>query len=372
MDGCVRVYTLAGAVQGNPCLWVGPYAVQGSPALVDWDLNGVLDIVASSTGIGTGHIFVWRGNGTTLLHLTTGAGVFATPAIGDIDHDGLPDIVASSWDQHVYAWNHIGAILPGWPRFIYDTSWSSPALADLDGDGWLEIIVGADMDRGNAANNPPINLAPGGILWVFRSNGANFPGWPRHVSHEVLWSSPAIADLNADGSLDIVIGTGQNFGGANARFLYAIDRHGNALPGWPVAMPGATMGSPAIADLNGDGQLEVATQTSDGSVVFVTRGDVRRGQICNRSYPPCSNSVNMDGGVSVADIDGDGTLDVVTATEHNLQVLNGKTGALEYENDLPLAVGTGFDAHHRPGRERHLHRGDAHPEHEHRERRRRR
>ena len=44
---------------------------------------------------------------------TRAAGVFATPAIGDIDHDGLPDIVASSWDQHVYAWNHIGAILPG-------------------------------------------------------------------------------------------------------------------------------------------------------------------------------------------------------------------------------------------------------------------
>ena len=338
MDGCVRVYTLAGAVEGNPCLWVGPHAVQGSPALVDWDLNGVLDIVASGTG---GDIWVWRGNGDALLHVTAHSGFFATPAIGDIDHDGLPDIVASSWDQHVYAWNHIGAILPGWPRFIYDTSWSTAALADLDGDGSLEIIVGADMDFGNGANNPPINLAPGGILWVFRSNGADFPGWPRHVSNEVLWSSPAIADLNNDGSLDIVIGTGENFGGPGGRFLYAIDRNGNALPGWPVAMPGATMGSPAIADLNGDGALEVATQTSDGSVVFVTRDGVRRVQVCNRSFGQCTTQLNMDGGVSVADINGDGTLDVVTATEQDMKVLNGKTGALEYSNPLDRAWAPG-------------------------------
>ena len=320
MDGCVRVLSLGGQLEGNPCLWVGPHAVQSSPTLVDWDGNGVLDIVAAATGIGTGDIYVWRGNGNVLLHLAVGSGIFATPAIGDIDHDGRPDIVVSSWDQHVYACNHAGGIIAGWPRFIYDTSWSSAALADLDGDGWLEVVVGADMDVGNGANNPPINLAPGGILWVFRSNGADYPGWPRHISNEVLWSSPTVADLNNDGSLDIVIGTGENFGGPNGRFLYALDRNGNALPGWPVPMPGATMGSPAIGDLDNDGRLDVATQTSDGSVVFVTRDGVRRVQVCNRSYPPCNaDAANLDGGVSIADVDGDGTLDVVTATEQNLQ-----------------------------------------------------
>ncbi len=79
----------------------------------------------------------------------------------------------ASW---VTAYRHNGTQL--FSRFIYDTSWSSPALADLDGDGSLEVIVGGDMDIGNAANLPPYNLAPGGLLWVFRKDGSEPAGLP--------------------------------------------------------------------------------------------------------------------------------------------------------------------------------------------------
>ena len=179
---------------------------------------------------------------------------------------GLPDIAVATLGQYVVVYRHNGTEL--FANRIYDTSLSTPALADLDGDGRLEVIVGADMDEGNGANLPPYNLAPGGFLWAWHSDGTQVAGFPRHLSDQVIWSSPSVADLNGDGSLDIVVGTGENWPN-RGHTLFAVDRNGNNLPGWPVAMPGPTMGSPAIADLDGDGRLDVAQQSGDGSIDYI-------------------------------------------------------------------------------------------------------
>ena len=329
MDGCVRAFSLSGTPRLG-CLFVGPAAVQSSPTLVDWDGDGVRDIIVSSVGSG---VYGWRGDGTLLFNLPTIGGVLSTPAVGDIDGDGLPDIAVATWGQRVTAFRHNGTEM--FSRFIYDTSWSSPALADLDGDGKLEVIVGADMEPSNAATLPPISLAGGGIIWAFHRDGSDVGGFPRHLSNQVIWSSPSIADLNEDGSPDIIVGTGENFGGSIGRTLFALDGHGVALPGWPVALPGVTMGSPAIADLDGDGHLDVAQQSGDGSISYINRTGGVWKQWCNRSWGPCQPAP-FDGGPSVGDINGDGTQDVVALTEAHLRVFSGKTGAMEYENQLPL------------------------------------
>ncbi len=334
MDGCVRVMTLQ-AVIIRGCLSMGG-AVQSSPTLVDWNGDGVLDIIAGSVG---GGIRGWSGDGTVLFTFGTAGGVFGTPAVGDVDGDGRPDIAVATWGQYVTVYRHDGSQL--FSRFIYDTSWSSPALADLDGDGRLEVIVGGDMDIGNGANLPPYNLAPGGFLWVFHADGSNAYGFPRHLSDQVIWSSPAVVDLNGDGFLDIVVGTGENWAGKGHQ-LFALDRFGAPLPGWGsyaapgIGMPGATMGSPAIADLDGDHRLDVVEQSGDGSISYVTRDGAVWKQWCNRSYGGCQ-PLGFDGGPSVGDINGDGVQDVVTFTEANLRVFNGATGALEYDNAMPLS-----------------------------------
>ncbi len=328
MDGCVRIFSLSGAAQTG-CLGVGPAAVQSSPTLVDWNGDGVRDIIVSSVG---GGIYGLTGTGGLLFAFPTAGGVIATPAVGDIDGDGQLDIAVATWGQRITVYRHDGSQM--FSRFIYDTSWSTPALADLDGDGRLEVIVGGDMDPSNPATLLSPELAAGGILWAVRADGSDVPGFPRHLSGQVIWSSPSVADLNEDGSLDIVVGTGENFGPNVGRTLFAVDRHGNALPGWPVAMPGVTMGSPAIADLDGDGHLDVAQQAGDGSISLLNRTGGLMQRWCDRSWGPCT-AAPFDGGPSVGDINGDGVQDVVSLVEAHLRVHNARTGALEYENQLP-------------------------------------
>ena len=330
MDGCVRVMTLQAQLL-IPCIATGAGAIQGSPVLVDWNGDGVKDIIVASTG---GGLRGFRGDGSPLFWFPTYGGVFGTPAVGDIDGDGKPDIAVASWGQYVTVYRHDGSQL--FSHFIYDTSWSSPALADLYGDGKLEVIVGADMDIGNGANFPPYNLPPGGYLWVFHNDGSVAAGFPRHLSDQVIWSSPSIIDLDRDGKLDIVVGTGENWPNKGYQ-LFAVDRNGNALPGWSnVAMPGPTMGSPAIADLDGDGRLDVVEQSGDGSISYVAANGVRWKSWCNRSANQACQPVALDGQPSIGDINGDGVQDVVTVTEADLRVFSGATGALEYQNALPF------------------------------------
>jgi hypothetical protein len=319
MDGCTRVYRLTDAHGEIGCLYNGGSGVQGAPTLVDWNGDGVKDIIITTA---TGGIYAWKGDGTPLFVLPTQGGVFGSPAIGDLDGDGLPDIAIATWGSYVTAYRHNGSVL--FSHFIYDTSFSTPAIADLDGDGRPEVIVGADMDEGNGANLPPYNLPPGGYIWVFHGDGSIANGFPHHLSDQVIWSSPSIVDLDNNGFLDIVVGSGLNWPN-RGHALYAIDRNGNALPGWPVAMPEATMASPAIADLDGDGRLDVAEQSQDGSISYVAPNGARWRSWCNRDWGPCFAS-GIGGGVSIGDINNDGVQDVVAFTEGALKVFSGRDG----------------------------------------------
>jgi hypothetical protein len=215
--------------------------------------------------VDAGGVRAYLTNGALLWEKLSGAYVGATapvvsaPAIGDLDNDGRNEVVWTSFDEHVHVSDGgTGAEKSGWPYRTYDTIWSSPALHDIDGDGRLEVVVGSDQHL----EAPPIGTPDGGGLYVIRADGQNLPGFPKFFD-QVLSSSPAVGDIDGDGKPEIVVGTG-GFWPNRAHSLYAIECTGAAVPGWPVAVQGQVVTSPALADLNADGVPEVIA-TDDSS-----------------------------------------------------------------------------------------------------------
>jgi hypothetical protein len=320
-----------------------PGEVRSSAAVGDLDGDGIPDIVvgfgggpSDATDVGGVRAFkrdgtvLWTVNGANESGSSFPLGVVSTPAIGDIDGDGHNDVVWGSFDAHIYAVDGSTGLpkAGGWPLFVRDTIWSSPALYDLDGDGKLEIIIGTDTHADGTANPPgvPPTIA-GGRLHVLTYLAQEYPGFPKDVD-EVIISSPVVGDIDGDGRPEIIHGTGTYYsivgGAASSKKLYAWKCDGTAVPGWPVTITGRVTGSPALADLDGDGVLDViASQysaTQGQSVVAAFKGNgVRLWETAPLAY----SGFNLSAGQPVvADVLNDSKLEVLVSTNSEICILS--------------------------------------------------
>ncbi len=334
IDGTVEAFRLTDRTR----LWsrsLGATAIEASPVIADLGGDGKADVV-----IGTmdGRV-VWLDGPTGAvartfhqgdpLHCSPGSdcrpdGFFATPAVADVNGDAIPDIVAPSWDHTVYAWSRGGTLL--WRRYLEDTLWSSPVVTDIDRDGRPEIVLGGDIWAGN-----PLGKPEGGLVWILRRDGSTYPGYPKSVPGQTVWSSPAVGDLNRDGFPDVIVGSGTNWADPAGRKVQAFTaKTGGNLPGWPVTVEGRVMSSPALGDLDGDDGLEVAVASEGGYVYAFDSSGARLWRVCNAvSQTSCTTGYNTHGSVAIADVDADGRQEVVSALDKDLRVYDPRTGGLE-------------------------------------------
>ena len=220
---------------------------------------------------------------------TVRPGFLATPAVGNIAGRRGREVVAAGLDGRVYAWDRRGRRLPGFPVAIdiarppatgkHDAAiYASPALVDLDRDRLLDIVVGAADQK----------------VYAWNGRGKRVNGWPvlardgESGDESKILSSPAVGDLDGDGSPEVVEGTGEAYGSTpdTSGRVYAWDVNGKLLPGWPVkptalsaqSIPLAGEGvpsSPVLADVDADGRDEVAVAAFTGQPELY-RGDGTR------------------------------------------------------------------------------------------------
>jgi len=331
----------------------------GSPAIEDLDGDGAWEIIASAMD---GYVYVWRADGTVqpgwpvpVVSLGPGSSplnrVVSSPAIGDIDNNGVLDIVVGSneavssqyallfaikatglaSDGPAYVANFPVAVFAGYAEVlpvVGEGMPTSPVLADVDGDGTLEIGANAIADPGvvwSSTGEPYVSLKAtrehfgGGhnskedALLQMMNNGAwgdidldgvpefvngavgiNFAtgflndgvrseydhlvaawdpltgafefGFPQVIEDLQFFMNPSIADVSGDAFPEIVTASG-------GYLVHAWDHTGVEAPGFPKSTGGWVIASPVVADLDQDGYRDVVVATRDGYVfAWKTRG----------------------------------------------------------------------------------------------------
>ncbi|MCX7733096.1 MAG: VCBS repeat-containing protein [candidate division WOR-3 bacterium] len=323
--GAVYVYDRNGNVKpGFPFNGLVNGNFADSPTLADIDGDDTLEIIAGERDWPIGHLHVLRHNGTrqpgawpcSLDHVPAlGA------AVGDINLDGQQEIVYASYNS-LYVLHPDGTVLPGWPvtspngaKFSYQ----SPALADLDGDDTLEIIVA--MHQGTQG------------VYVFRHNGTIMNGWPCPFPRWT-YCPPTVADLYLNGELNVLCGlSGVVSGGASV--LYALSADGSILPGFPVFQPNgdAAEGNITVADIDGDGDMEIIftsnllSNTDTLGYLFAVHHD---GTPVS-GWPLRPRGWTYLNGATVADVDGDDTMDIVAVSYDNANTMS----VTIWETDVP-------------------------------------
>ena len=272
----------------------------------------------------------------------------STPAAGDLDGDGRPEIVvlASRNDRRLLAFDADGTLAwvarnaDGEPVRLDRFANGAVTLADLDADGRPEVVTGAMVFD-----------ATGLLRW--RRDGADEEG-----TNSNYWGGiSAAADLDGDGLLEVVPGrrayehdgmpkwTGRLPGGtpvpdgypAVAQFdddvqpevvlvasgdVYLLDGLSGEVQWGPVAIPGGGRGGPpTVADFDGDGLPEIGVAGANSYSVYDPTGD--SDVLWSRETVDASSNAT---GSSVFDFEGDGAAEVVYADECHLWVYRGSDG----------------------------------------------
>lgn len=232
----------AGTLEGDNGGYVG-----GLPAIADIDLDGEPEIVTGRRA--------YERDGTQRWIATSGGTPITDgyPAIGDFDEDAQPEVVLVS-QGNVYLIDGLDGVVQWGPIAIPGGGRGGPpTVADFDGDGL-----------------PEIGVAGGSSYSVYDPDGAT----------PVLWSRPtqdsssnatgsAVFDFEGDGAAEVVYADEcylRAYRGSDGEVLLEVESSSGTQHEYPV-----------VADIDGDGNSEIAIVANDNNASVATR--------CRAAYP---------------------------------------------------------------------------------------
>jgi len=336
-----------------------------SIAAADLDSDGDLDILGAARY--TGDLFWWENTaGTGVRWLTRVVeddfpGAMSVNA-ADLDSDGDPDVIGASWDSSTVAWWTNDGSGAGWTRHILDNDLrgaTSVCAADLDSDGDLDVIgsghlvdevvwwenldgrasdwtehkvshycdgVGsiqaADLDSDGDTDILTVSSSACGIIWWENTGGGS--EWTGHPLDEALGEAYCAfaADMDSDGDTDIV------GAGADDNLLAWWENADGSGTSWNRHSIEKSLAICSVhaADLDADGDADVIGASATGDTVRWWENADGRGT----SWYSHTVDVAFGGAfaVNAADLDGDGTDDIVAAALNDDCIRWWKAGAV--------------------------------------------
>jgi hypothetical protein len=304
-------------VQENPPIDSTASVVSGAGGLSD-----VYFDAGNAAVPGVGGYYAYGANGQMLWNQTVqnpstdalnDVGVQASPSIGV--SSGVPFVNAGSLGEMTYSLNATtGQPISHWPFFSADSVFSTAAIGDLYGTGQDELVVGGASTMGVAYGS---HYQDGGHVRIYNAHGGLICA---ANTNEEIDSSPAVGPILPGGAMGIATGTGSFWGGSDDDTVKVYDTQCNEI--WSDKLDGITGGSPALADLSGNGQLEVVEGTNEGGGA----GSVWALNAATGAtiwHQPVAGEVL--GSVTTADL-GTGYQDVIVGTTDGIEILDGQTG----------------------------------------------
>ncbi len=356
--------------------------------VADMDADGDLEIVTAQGG---GYLNLLDHNGDVVWTRQPVSNELRGLSVYDLDGDGTLEIIVTGavyGKTNTWVYEHDGTLRPGWPQLSDDSGYAygvfndNAAIGDLDGDGLGEIVVPSDVHYICAyeANGVqiPAHAMYGGKGWgkvgVWESLETEVRGWGRcdgvraeSYRTNFAHGPAALGDVNGDGAVEVVAtgnvydcSVGHPPGKYNGVYVFNADRSRFNSGGYdwrtlPVDT-GAPLSedydvienaqpNPVLADLDGDGRLEILYASYDGRMHAFWLDKTEHGHWPYAVYT--GGPYRFASEPAVADLDGNGLAEVIFASW--VQKGTNQTGKLHildhlgnvlYEVNLPAARGS--------------------------------
>jgi FG-GAP-like repeat len=230
--------------------------------------------------------------------------------VGDVNGDGIPDLVVNkpSWDVDVLFGNGDGTFRTG-PTFVTGMLGSTFALADLNGDGKMDLVIAGVL------NSSP--SSPSGIGICFGNGDGTFQPAVTYPDMDTATPYLVLGDFNGDGVLDVVT--------VGSHGVWLFPGTGNGTFGTAIFTLVSHIGGTdvAAADFNKDGNLDLVVTTKTAVAVLFGKGN-------GTFQPPVRlQTPAQPSWIALGDINSDGYTDVALTMVSSNEVsvfLNNRAG----------------------------------------------